>query len=86
MREAPSPVPDLLAAQMVEPSPMIRCRPRRGDYAAPLLTSGRDWLEVVTALMHAIHRDFTLRCWDGRRQHGRRGAVAPQRRARTLRT
>ena len=59
MRER-APVPDLLAAQMVEPSPMIPLSSGARDYAAPLLTSGRDWLDAVTALMHAIHRDFTF--------------------------
>ena len=54
------PAPDLIAAQMCEPSPMIPLSDAARAYAAPHLWPGRDWHEAVAALMHAIQRDFTF--------------------------
>lgn len=52
--------PDLLAAQLSEPSAMVPLSAAARDYAAPLFTPGRGWGEAITALMRAIHRDFTF--------------------------
>ena len=49
---------DLAAARMSEPTPLVPLSDAACAYAAPLLAPGRDWLDAVTALMHAIHRDF----------------------------
>lgn len=54
------PVPDLLAAQMCEPSPMLPPSAAARAYAAPCFGPGRDWLDAVDELMHAIHRDFAF--------------------------
>jgi transglutaminase-like putative cysteine protease len=49
---------DLNAARMCEPTRLVPLsRPAR-DYVARHLTPGRDWLEALVALTHAIHRDF----------------------------
>ena len=55
-----TPVPDLAAAQACEPSALAPLSAAARDYAAPHFTRGRGWREAVTALMHAIHRDFAF--------------------------
>lgn len=54
------PPPDLLAAQLCEPSIMLPLSMAARDYAAPQFWPGRDWCEAVEGLMHAIHRDFAF--------------------------
>lgn len=49
---------DLRAARMREPTRLLPLSGRARDYAQRYLTPGRDWLEGVLALMHAIHADF----------------------------
>ncbi|HUG23900.1 transglutaminase family protein [Piscinibacter sp.] len=49
---------DLNAARMSEPTPLVPLSEGARVYAAASLAPGRDWLEVVTDLMHRIHDDF----------------------------
>lgn len=49
---------DLLPARLCEPSPLVPPLESARRYAADSLRPGRPWLEAVTALMRAIHRDF----------------------------
>ncbi|MFZ2651911.1 MAG: transglutaminase family protein [Burkholderiaceae bacterium] len=49
---------DLNAARMCEPTRLVPLSLRARDYAQSHLGPGRDWLEGVLALMHAIHADF----------------------------
>ena len=49
---------DLNAARMCEPTRLVPLSARARAYAEQCLAPGRDWLEGVLALMHAIHADF----------------------------
>ncbi len=49
---------DLNAARMCEPTRLVPLSARARGYAELCLTPGRDWLEGVRALMHAIYKDF----------------------------
>jgi len=53
-----APSHDLVAARMSEPTPLVPLSLAAHAYAAPHFAVGRDWMQAVDALMHAIHRDF----------------------------
>jgi transglutaminase-like putative cysteine protease len=48
----------LMPARLCQPSPLVPVLDGARRYAAESLRPGRPWMEAVTALMHAIHRDF----------------------------
>ena len=48
----------LMPARLCEPSPLVPSLESARRYAAESLRPGRPWLEAVTSLMRAIHRDF----------------------------
>ncbi|CAN5646887.1 transglutaminase family protein [soil metagenome] len=61
-RVASDPMLDNLApAQLCQPTPMVPLSEAARVYALGALRPQRDWLEAVTALMHAIHVDFEFR-------------------------
>ena len=49
---------DLDPARLTNPTLLLPLSEGASRYAAPHFAAGRDWLEAITALMHAIHRDF----------------------------
>jgi transglutaminase-like putative cysteine protease len=51
---------DLMPARLCEPSALVPVLEVARHYAASALRPGRPWLEAVTALMRAIHRDFAF--------------------------
>ncbi len=56
------PAQDALApARMSEPTRLVPLSRAACAYAAAELQPGREWLDAVTALMRAIHRDFRFR-------------------------
>ena len=50
----------LAPARLAEPTRLVPLSDAAQAYAAAHLAPGRDWLEALTALMRAIHRDFTF--------------------------
>jgi len=61
-RVAIDPTLDNLApAQLCQPTPLVPLSEAARVYALGALRPQRDWLEAVTALMHAIHEDFEFR-------------------------
>lgn len=52
---------DLVPAQMCQPTPLVPLSEAARVYGLQSLQPARDWLEAVTALMHAIHSDFEFR-------------------------
>jgi len=52
---------DLNAARMCEPTRLVPLSDAARAYCQRCFSPGRDWLEGVLALMHAIHADFEFR-------------------------
>lgn len=57
IRQSPA-LDDLMPARLSEPSPLVPLLDIARRYASESLRPGRAWLDAVSALMHAIHRDF----------------------------
>ena len=51
---------ELAAVQMIEPTPLVPLSDAARAYAEPHFAPQRHWLAAVSALMHAIHGDFTF--------------------------
>ncbi len=49
---------DLNAARMCEPTRLVPLSEQARAYAQRFFSPGRDWLDAVLAMMHAIHADF----------------------------